>query len=172
MTRLPKFNLNGQRFGRYTVIGLGTPPPSGRGTRWLCKCDCGQFQQVLAGGLKSGNSKSCGCLGAENRLAARRLHGESPSARKAASPEYRSYTGAKARCTNPSRHNYPRYGGRGIQFRFESFEQFLAELGRKPTPQHTLDRYPDNNGHYEPGNVRWATSKEQANNKTYGRSKQ
>jgi hypothetical protein len=65
---------------------------------------------------------------------------------------------------NPSTGNYHRYGGKGIEFRFDSFEDFLNEVGYKPTPKHTLDRI-DSSGHYERGNVRWATMKEQANNR-------
>jgi len=79
--------------------------------------------------------------------------------------EVRSYAGAKSRCTNPKTVGYHRYGGRGIEFRFNSFEQFFEVLGPKPTPKHSVDRYPDYNGHYEPGNVRWATTEEQATNK-------
>ena len=80
-------------------------------------------------------------------------------------PEYRSYNSAKNRCTNPNNAAYKNYGGRGIEFRFRSFDEFLRCLGRRPTLEYTLDRYPDNNGHYEVGNVRWCTRKEQAQNR-------
>jgi hypothetical protein len=79
-------------------------------------------------------------------------------------PEFAAYRGAKHRCTNPNDKLWMNYGGRGIQFHFLSFEQFFAELGLKPTPKHSLDRR-DNDGNYEPGNVRWATETEQQNNR-------
>lgn len=78
-------------------------------------------------------------------------------------PEYRSYSGAKQRCTNSKSKNYADYGGRGIEFRFVSFQQFINCVGNKPTPKHSLDRI-ENEGHYEPGNVRWATCSEQNRN--------
>jgi hypothetical protein len=73
-----------------------------------------------------------------------------------------AYNQAQKRCANL---NNPNYGGRGIKFLFTSFEQFFAEVGAKPTPKHSLDRFPDNDGNYEPGNVRWATSSQQNKNK-------
>lgn len=79
-------------------------------------------------------------------------------------PERTAFHGAKARCTNPKEPCYPRYGGRGIEFRFDSFEEFFVEVGPKPTPEHSLDRK-DVDGHYEPGNVRWATQEEQQRNR-------
>jgi len=78
--------------------------------------------------------------------------------------EYNAYFKAKDRCTNPKSQAWPDYGGRGIKFLFTSFEEFLKEIGPKPTPKHTLDRLRVNE-HYELGNVHWATWKEQANNR-------
>src|SRR5690606_38149018 len=66
-------------------------------------------------------------------------------------------------CTNPNSGVWANYGGRGVEFRFSSFEEFIKCLGHKPTPKHSLDRI-NNEGHYEPSNVRWATSKQQNNN--------
>lgn len=80
------------------------------------------------------------------------------------SSELRSFRAAKERCENPHHVAYARYGGRGIQFRFYSFAQFITELGPKPTPRHTIERL-NNDGHYEPGNVCWATYAEQNRNK-------
>ena len=86
------------------------------------------------------------------------LHGMSKST------EYKSFSGAKYRCRHPRNPAWERYGGRGIEFRFTSFSRFLAHLGRKPHPDMSLDRFPDNNGHYEIGNVRWATPFQQTHN--------
>lgn len=82
--------------------------------------------------------------------------------------EYEAYTAAKQRCVNPRRKEFPNYGGRGIEFRFTCFEQFFAELGPRPEGM-SLDRI-NNDGHYEPGNVRWTTKKQQQQNRRfYGR---
>lgn len=78
--------------------------------------------------------------------------------------ESNAYYSAKSRCQNPTNAHYRDYGERGIEFRFTSLQEFMQCIGRKPTAKHTVDRFPDNNGHYEPGNVRWATYKEQAGN--------
>ena len=78
-------------------------------------------------------------------------------------PEYQAYAGAKHRCTNPNSRNFKHYGGRGIRFLFTSFEQFFAELGPRPYGLE-LDCI-ENDGHYEPGNVRWATSSQQKRNR-------
>lgn len=72
-----------------------------------------------------------------------------------------AFWGAKARCNNPQKANYKNYGGRGIQFRFKSFQEFLSDVGLRPSREHTLDRI-NTNGHYEAGNLHWATKGEQA----------
>lgn len=78
-------------------------------------------------------------------------------------PEYTAYINARDRCTNPRHRDFKNYGGRGIKFRFKSVHQFLAEVGRKPSPEFVLDRI-DNDGHYEVGNLRWATRSESQKN--------
>jgi hypothetical protein len=78
-------------------------------------------------------------------------------------PEDRAFVNAKFRCRNPNAPNYAYYGGRGIEFRFKSIQDLIDDIGRRPSPDHQLDRI-DNDGHYEAGNVRWATREEQQNN--------
>jgi hypothetical protein len=79
-------------------------------------------------------------------------------------PEWGVYNAARARCTNPKTKNYRDYGGRGIKFLFTGIESFIADIGHRPSPLHSLDRI-DNNGHYEPGNVRWALRIDQLHNR-------
>jgi hypothetical protein len=139
--------MAGQKFCRLTVLHQDGKHNT-REIKWLCRCDCGGEIRVRGSSLRSGNTRSCGCL--------QRKHGMSKT------PEYVSYRDAKHRCRKTWRQDYPRYGGRGIEFRFDSFNQFYAELGPRPAGM-TLDRI-DNNGHYETGNVRWATPTQQRAN--------
>lgn len=154
-------DLSGQQFGRLVVLW-----PAGydsqRHIRWLCQCSCLAFAAVDAQSLRSGHTKSCGCGEIDNRFIMNRKHGHSSQAH-GMTPELRCYFHSKARCENKNDRKYPNYGGRGISFFFKSFEEFFKELGFRPSPKHSIDRI-NNDGHYEPGNVRWATSKEQRAN--------
>lgn len=139
---------------------------------WLCRCDCGTERAVYSAGLRDGTSKSCGCLSRE--LSSRRgVHGHS----YIRTPEYNVWQSIKDRCFNPNNKRFSDWGGRGIKVcdRWrDSFPNFLAditaEIGVRPSPRHSLDRYPDNDGDYAPGNVRWATPKQQANNRRNNRA--
>lgn len=157
--------LAGERFGRLSAISnIGV---NGNLQRlWLCQCDCGENTTVAGAGLRSGNTQSCGCIRRERAIrlgCERKTHGEATTR----TPEYYSWSAMKERCLNPRKDNYPRYGGRGIlvcdRWR-EDFEAFLADMGRRPSQRHTLDRI-DTNGNYEPDNCQWSTPKQQANNR-------
>lgn len=141
------------RYGRWTVIG--DAPRSAAGRRCVtCQCDCGAVAVVALGNLTSGTSRSCGCLRAEVRAAG----AVTVNNRR----EFSSWACAKSRCFNPRMRAYPRYGGRGISMHpawRDDFTAFLAYMG--PCPEgHSLDRI-NNDGDYEPGNVRWADARTQ-----------
>ncbi len=151
-------DLTGSLFTRLTVLGY-----AGRINKrnyWWCECSCGNVLRVQRCHLNNGNSKSCGCLKVELTTKRFTTHGEGG---KKISPEYRAYCSAKRRCENPNVKDYPNYGGRGIEFRFSSFDDFLAEVGRRPAEQDTLDRI-DVNRHYETGNLRWIPKAMQVRN--------
>lgn len=149
----PKFiDLEGMTFNRLTVLGYAGR--IGRYTYWHTYCDCGNVSKHERDALTSGKTRSCGCLQTEARF----RHAMSRS------KEYRIFIAAKARCNNPKNPFYHRYGGRGIEFRFQNFEEFFDEVGMRPDVTHSLDRI-NNDGHYESGNVRWADRLTQQRNR-------
>lgn len=153
--------LTGYRFARLTVSNLSRT--SRQGAFWNCQCDCGNMTVVAAASLKRGNTKSCGCLREEMRPRLNFKHGQAKK-----TVEYTAWLNMKVRCLNPKCDKFKFYGGRGITICrrwIESFETFFADVGPRPGPEYSLDRYPDNDGNYQPGNVRWATKDEQSVNR-------
>lgn len=155
-------DITGQLFGRLTAL-YPTTKHCGNSIVWICKCLCGTAEvPTSAACLRSGNTKSCGCLQIE---AAAEIGRSTATHGMKNTPEYKAYYSAKLRCNSTTRKDYCNYGGRGIKFLFISFEQWFAVLGKRPTSLHSVDRFPDNNGNYERGNVRWATRKQQRHNR-------
>jgi hypothetical protein len=163
--RKPLLNLVGEVFGRLTVI-REVERVNPRKRQFACRCACGAEVGVNLNKLRSGHTRSCGCLhretilrNLEKRPTSKPRHGMNKS------PEHRAWVHMRQRCSNPNKKEYPHYGGRGIKVceRWVSFEAFFEDVGPKPGPGYSLDRI-DVNGNYEPKNVRWATQQQQIEN--------
>lgn len=149
------------KFGRLRVFGCSGKESGSHAYIMECICDCGTIKSVNLYSMEAGLTKSCGCLNRELTRERCTTHGMSHTS------EWQILHQIKARCTNPKNSAYPRYGGRGIkvcQRWLDSYDDFLADVGKRPSRAHTLDRI-NNNGNYEPGNVRWATYAQQGANK-------
>lgn len=146
----------GDLFGNWTLLKKSS------NATWLCRCKCGVEKLVRQDSLATGTSKSCGCE--SGVLASKKLkkHGHATGY----SPEYRAWHHMRERCYNKNDKRYDDYGGRGIVVCdrwMESFENFLADMGLRPSKEYSLDRFPNNDGNYEPSNCRWATRLQQMN---------
>jgi hypothetical protein len=166
-------NLTGQKFNRLTVIEQRGFSPHGK-SKWLCRCECGR--EIVANGsdLKSQQQKSCGCLNSEMTATRNRTHGDTGL------DVFKNWSGMIQRCYNPNATGYVLYGGAGIrvcELLRSVPRNLILVIGEKPSPRHSIDRFPDNKGHYSCGkcseccrlglkkNIRWATSAEQNRNR-------
>jgi hypothetical protein len=166
-------DLAGEVYGRLTVIAEASRNKWNQ-RQWRCRCSCsaGTIRIVPHSALRSGNTRSCGCLQQETArktVLGRTKHGH---ARKSGeSPEYGVWLNMLRRCYDPANKRFNRYGGRGIRV-FDAwcddFSAFLAHVGPRPDPSYTLDRI-DNDGGYEPGNVQWVDMTTQARNRSNNR---
>jgi hypothetical protein len=169
-------DLASQRFGRLIAIEKVGSDRSGH-ARWSCVCDCGNEVVVSGKHLRSGATSSCGCFARERIAKVNFVHGHAVGVGHGGSsrpsPTWQSWRAMWQRCTNETLAAYPDYGGRGVTVcaRWCDFANFLADMGERPRYQlgwrlvyKSLDRI-DNDGDYEPGNCRWATHKQQAQNR-------
>jgi len=153
----------GARFSDLTVIYYEGAK------KWVCQCDCGKRKAVMIGNLKTGATTSCGCVAKKALVKRSTKHGKAE--RSNLTPEYQAWKGIRKRIFNPKDAAYLHYGGRGIRLcdRWkESFEFFLADMGEKPTPKHSVERR-DNDGDYCPENCYWATPLQQSRNTSRSR---
>lgn len=160
---------SGMRFSRLVAIQLMVKGSKRVKEEWLCVCDCGEKRSVRSHSLRTGHTKSCGCLQREIVTQGGRLkieHGHARSSGVARpTPTWSSWNSMIRRCNDKNARDYHLWGGRGITIcdRWGNFSAFLEDMGVRPAGT-TLDRI-DNEKNYEPGNCRWATKQEQGRNR-------
>jgi hypothetical protein len=160
----PRIDLTGQRFGRLVGVAFAKINAHHQAC-WLCRCDCGNEVVICGSNLRRGNTFSCGCLHIAFATLLTLSHGHTRARGK--SSEYISWQAMRARCTKREDKVFRYHGALGVRVCdrwLHSFENFLADMGPRPKGK-TLDRFPDPNGNYEPGNCRWATRFEQRHNR-------
>jgi hypothetical protein len=152
-------DITGSTFGKLTPMKYAGYRPGGGA--WICRCDCGEVAEVQGAAIRARRVRSCGCSTGE--YIARKLVRHGYARGGAVMRVHCIWRAMLGRCADK---NNPDYGGRGIKVceRWQQFENFLADMGDCPAG-HSIDRFPNNAGDYEPGNARWATAKEQANNR-------
>jgi hypothetical protein len=159
---LPRYASNvdvGTKINRLTIVSIISGSKL-KPRRAVCLCDCGTIINSTLNSVRSGASRSCGCLKNEETIRRSTTHGMRRT------PEYNSWAAMKARCLNPKASNYPWYGSKGVSVCkkwVDSFSEFYKDMGQKPGKSFTVDRI-DPFGNYEPTNCQWATKKEQMNN--------
>lgn len=155
-------NISGLRSGRLVALHTSASPMLWNSS-WVCQCDCGSTSLVIAGNLKSGGTKSCGCI-LKEKLTARNSTGRKHGLSKTSI--YRTWKGMLSRCYNKNSEAYQNYGGRGITVCDEwlAIENFLADMGQRPSEHHSIERL-DNNVGYSKQNCVWATDVEQNRNR-------
>lgn len=153
-------DLTGQTFGNLYVVKRIENTATNK-AQWQCECLCGNIIPVITSHLKSGHTKSCGCLKRDLCIERHLTHGMSDT------PEYNIWLRIIQRCTNPNNQDFKDYGGRGIticdKWRYD-FMAFFNHTGKRPSIKHSIDRINNNSG-YKPNNVQWSLPQKQANNK-------
>lgn len=153
-------SMVGKKYNRLTVLAV-TKLRKNLKIVVLCQCDCGKKLHVTARSVLISNTKSCGCWAKEWGHLANLKHGG------AGTPEFSVWKDLINRCTNPTNKDFHNYGGRGIRVCdrwLHSFENFYKDMGLRPSKNHSIDRFPNNDGDYEPSNCRWALSHQQSRN--------